>query len=1045
MVASAPRNRPPFSVLLAVGCVWFVACIVTAADARAETPVDFAREIRPILSEQCFHCHGPDAGVRQADLRLDTPDGAATMITAGDRHASELFRRLISSDPAELMPPPDSNRRLTPAQIESLGRWIDQGAPWQEHWAFSPLVRPELPGGAEEQASGAIDRFARAVWAAEGIEGSEPASPEARLRRVTLDLTGLPPTLEDLDAFLADPSKEAYERAVERLLQSPAFGERMAWDWLDAARYADSNGYQGDGERTMWPWRDWVVDAFNRNLPFDQFTLWQVAGDQLPDATFEQRLASGFFRNHMINGEGGRIAEENRIEYVFDMTETLGTVWLGLTLNCCRCHDHKFDPLTQADYYSLFAFFNQTPINGGGGNPQTPPVLEVPAESQRLEIDRLQQELAAVRERLAERSKALEAEQPAWEQEWLAKLDQPGAWKPLLPTAYAAEGQDFTLLEDGSLLSSGANPAQDSYRLTYRPGPMRATGIRLEALRHESMTAGGLARSDSGNFVLTGLEIVVRRPGAEPRKIEIASGEASFEQGGFGIGGVWDNDPSTGWAVYEGKPIDRDHQAVLRFSAPSDVIDGEEWVITLRHESPHAQHNIGRLRLAITEMPQPTLGEAQQESLAAALRMPPDARGDEERKLIRRSQRESDAAHREIAAEVDVVDKRLASVRGGIPKVMIMGDQPERRPTFILQVGAYTKPGAEVSAAVPGFLPDMSEGSPANRLGLARWLIDDRQPLMARVVVNRFWQSLFGIGLVKTPEDFGVQGEIPRHRELLDWLAADFRDSGCDVKRLLRQIVTSEVYQQSSRVTPETHERDPENRLLAHGPRRRLPAWMIRDQALAIGGLLVPKLGGQPVNGYQPAGIWEEATFGNKRYQQDTGEALYRRTLYTFWRRIVAPTMLFDNATRQTCTVSPFLTNTPLHALTTLNDTTYVEAARGMSQRVLAERARLLGANADGAVTAEASVLDAAAADRAALAWGFRLATARQPRDAEVEILLGRLAILREQFSAVADAANAFLAIGESPRDAAWEPGEQAAWAAVCSLILNLDETITKP
>lgn len=1048
MAASATPSHPtcpPFSVLLVVGCVWFAGWVGTSAAARAEAPVDFARQIRSILAENCFHCHGPDAGNRQADLRLDTPDGAATMIAAGDRHASELFRRLTSADPAELMPPPDSNRRLTPAQVELLGRWIDQGAAWQEHWSFAPLVRPPLPAGAEDHASNAIDRFVRAAWATEGILGSELASPEARLRRVTLDLTGLPPTLEDLDAFLADPSKEAYERAVERLLQSPAFGERMAWDWLDAARYADSNGYQGDGERTMWPWRDWVVDAFNRNLPFDQFTLWQVAGDQLPDATFEQRLASGFFRNHMINGEGGRIAEENRIEYVFDMTEALGTVWLGLTLNCCRCHDHKFDPLTQADYYSLFAFFNQTPINGGGGNPQTPPVLEVPAESQRLEIDRLQQELAAVRERLAERSKALEAEQPAWEQEWLAKLDQPGAWKPLLPTGYVAAGQDITLLEDGSLLTSGANPPQDSYTLTYRPSPMRATGLRLEALRHESMTAGGLARSDSGNFVLTGLEIEVQRPGMELRKIEIASGEASFEQGGFGIGGVWDNDPNTGWAVYEGRPIDRDHQAVLRFAAPVDVMEGDEWVITLRHQSPHAQHNIGRLRLAVTELPQPTLGEAAQESLLAALRVPAETRDENQRKLIRRSQRESDTSHRELAAQVDAVDKRLAAVRGSVPKVMIMGDQPERRPTFILQVGAYTKPGAEVSAAVPGFLPDLPEGAPANRLGLARWLIDDSQPLMARVVVNRFWQSLFGIGLVKTPEDFGVQGEIPRHRELLDWLAADFRDSGWDVKRLLRQIVTSEVYQQDSRVTPETHERDPENRLLARGPRRRLPSWMIRDQALAIGGLLVPKLGGQPVNGYQPAGIWEEATFGNKKYTQDKGEALYRRTLYTFWRRIVAPTMLFDNATRQTCTVSPFLTNTPLHALTTLNDTTYVEAARGMSQRVLTHRARLLGGSADGAASPEPGAAALTAADRAALAWGFRLATSRQPRDAEVDILLERLGILRTQFSDAADAANALLAIGESPRGDAWEPREQAAWTGICSLILNLDETITKP
>src|SRR5690606_2817795 len=357
---------------------------------RAEQPIDFARDIQPLLSENCFHCHGPDAANRAADLRLDQQDGAETMLTPGDREDSELFRRIAATDDDELMPPPDSNRTLTAAQIELIGRWIDQGAPWGEHWAFAPLVRPDLPAPQPHTGDHPIDRFVLAMLEREGLEPAPQASPEALLRRVSLDLTGLPPTLAELDAFLADPSPQAYAQAVDRLLQSPAYGERMAWDWLDAARYADSNGYQGDGERTMWPWRDWVVEAFNRNLPLDQFTLWQLAGDLLPAATFEQKLATGFLRNHMINGEGGRIAEENRVEYVFDMTETVGTLWLGLTLNCCRCHDHKFDPLTQRDYYQLFAFFNQTPVSGGGGNPQTPPVLAVPDTEQQRQLDELQ-------------------------------------------------------------------------------------------------------------------------------------------------------------------------------------------------------------------------------------------------------------------------------------------------------------------------------------------------------------------------------------------------------------------------------------------------------------------------------------------------------------------------------------------------------------------------------------------------------------------------------------------------------------------------------
>jgi hypothetical protein len=816
------------------------------------------------------------------------------------------------------------------------------------------------------------------------------------------------------------------------LLQSPAYGERMAWDWLDAARYADSNGYQGDGERTMWPWRDWVVDAFNRNVPFNDFTLWQVAGDLIPDATHEQKLASGFFRNHMINGEGGRIAEENRVEYVFDMTETLGTVWLGLTLNCCRCHDHKFDPLTQQDYYKLFAIFNQTPVNGGGGNPQTPPILDVPDAAQAAEIERLEKILAERRANLASRVKELESKRDDWQREALTKLEASPPWRPMTPVSFTAQRQSLRLLDDASLLAGGDNPAQDVYRIVYQPSAPRATGILIEALRHESMTQGGLARSDSGNFVLTDVDVEVIPPGATPKAVRIVSAEATFEQGDFKITKVFDDGPASGWAVLDGKPIDRDHAAVLRFEAPVDTPAGSSLVVTLRHQSPHVSHNIGRVRISVSDNDRPLLDASSQRALLAALQKPADARTDDERKLIVKNQLESDAPHQELAGLVTTTEKELAGVRGAVPKVMVMGDQPEPRKTFVLQVGAYNKPGEEVSGGVPGFLPGLPDGAAPNRLGVAKWLIDDRNPLMPRVVVNRFWQMFFGVGLVKTPEDFGSQGEIPRQRELLDWLAADFRESGWDVKGLVRKIVTSDVYQQSSKVTPQSHERDPDNRLLARGPRRRMPSWMIRDQALAIGGLLVPKVGGRPVNTYQPPGIWEEATFGFKKYQQDQGEALYRRTLYTFWRRIVAPTMLFDNANRQSCTVSPFLTNTPLHALTTLNDVTYVEAARAMSQRVLAHRDALGQA-------------DAAAADRESIRYAFRLATARYPTDAEANILEGRLKLLRGEFAADIEGAKRLLEVGESPAASDREPAEHATWAALCSLILNLDETITKP
>jgi hypothetical protein len=656
------------------------------------------------------------------------------------------------------------------------------------------------------------------------------------------------------------------------------------------------------------------------------------------------------------------------------------------------------------------------------------------------DIEETEGRLAATRARRDARAEQLAVELPQWEQAIAARLTQSGRWRTLVPETVSADTQRLEASADGSVLASGDNPNQDTYRLTYRPGseagPGRVTALRIEALRHESMTAGGLARSDSGNFVLTGVEVKSLREGEPEVALPISGGKASFEQGGYPLSGVWDDDPSTGWAVYSGQRIDRDHEAVLTFATPIDVAENAQWVITLRHQSPHRHHNLGRFRISVTDLADPGLGSGD-DALLASLRLPAEQRTDDDRNRIVAAQRAADVAYRDLSAEIEAEEKRLASIRAGIPNVMIMGDLAQPRKTYLLQVGLYNKTGDEVTAGVPAFLPGLPDDAPKNRLALAQWLIDDANPLTARVTVNRIWQMLFGIGLVKTPEDFGVQGETPRYRELLDWLAVDFRESGWDVKSLVRQIVTSDAYQRSSRVTAEEFERDPENRLLARGPRRRLPAWMLRDQALAISGLLAPGVGGRPVNSYQPPGIWEEATFGQKRYVQDQGESLHRRTLYTFWRRIVAPTMLFDNASRQVCTVSPFLTNTPLHALTTLNETTYVESARAFAQRVLTEP---LDPPGDRELGDRASDDDLARLDLA-----FRLATARLPTDAEADILLKRLATLRQEFTADVDAAERLLAIGDSPRDRSIDPVRQAAWAALCSLILNLDETISKP
>jgi mono/diheme cytochrome c family protein len=796
---------------------------------------DYERDVLPILSDYCFQCHGPDPKNRKGELRLDEEKAAKTRnadgvaaVVPGRSAQSGILQRLLSKDRDEVMPPPKFHKRPSKEQVATIRAWIDSGAPWGEHWAFRPLAKPAVPAGARSP----VDAFVRARLEKEKLAPSPEADRPALLRRLTLDLTGLPPTSEELVAFLADAAPDAYERAVDRLLASLRYGERMAWDWLEVARYADSNGYQGDGERTMWPWRDWVVKAFNENMPWDRFTVLQIAGDQLPEAGLEEQLPTGFLRNHPINGEGGRIAEENRVEYVMDMAETVGTAWLGLTFNCCRCHDHKFDPLTKADYYGLFAFFNQTPVNGGGGDPQTPPFVELPTPEQNDRIARLDEEFAVACSRIA--------------------------------------GEEESLLA--------------------RPEPLVT-------------------------------EILEKNP-----KIK---------------------------DVLKNAPQRRNRQQFEDLSKAFEISLPD-----------YAQR-------------------------AKALR--------------------------------DLSDRRGAA-RKSVARVMVMQDQKAPRKTYQLDKGLYDKRQEEIAAAVPAKLPVLEGGVPRNRLALARWLVRPDQPLTARVVVNRFWQQFFGIGLTKTSEDFGVQGERPVHRELLDWLAADFRDSGWDVKRLVRTIVTSATYRQSSQVPPGHAERDPHNRLLARGPRFRMPSWMIRDQALAASGLLSPRIGGAPVKPYQPAGVWEEATFGGKRYEQDHGEALYRRSLYVFWRRIVGPTMFFDTSSRSTCTVKPTRTNTPLHALATLNDPTYVEAGRVLAERILQ------GPGGD------AGRIDAL----------YRRVLGRSPVAAEVDVVAAGLARHRADYAARPDDARKLLAVGESKRDMSLSPAEHAAWTALALTILNLDEAVTK-
>ncbi len=951
-------------------------------------------------------------------------------IEPSDREASELFLRITTDDPDALMPPPDSNRELTEDQIAMIGRWIDQGATWTKHWAFRPLQRPEVPKVdlfESAPAGNPIDAFVQHILNQRGMLPAPEADRRTLIRRLSLDLRGLPPTPEELDGFLSDQEPGAYERLVQRMLDSPAYGQRMAWNWLDAARYADSNGYQGDRERTMWPWRDWVVRAFNDNLPYDQFTLWQLAGDLLPHATDEQQLATGFCRNHMINGEGGRIAEENRVEYVMDMTETMGTVWLGLTLNCCRCHDHKYDPISNQEYYQLFGFFNQTPVSGGGGDPQTAPNMPAPDQGQRSKLAEFAKELAAVDSQLSKLAKSLVAQQPDWEAEKARELADATIWQTIKPNKSYAKRQSLRVLDDQSILAFGPNADNDTYTITASTSLSEVTGLRLEALKHDTMTAGGLARSDSGNFVLTSLEVtLINEKTATRTPIKIASAQATYEQGSLKVTNVFDDDPKSGWAVHEGRPLDREHAAVFRFQKPIDVVENPVIELVLRHDSVHKNHNLGRFRLSLTDKEKPELTSGL-DQLIADLTTPKHDRTDAQTKRIGKAHRESDPAYKKLKQKRDAIAKRRSDLEKSIPKVMVMADMAKPRETFILQRGLYNKPTDPVSAALPQFLPqtDRSENDGAlNRLTLARWLTSEQNPLTARVTVNRFWQQVFGIGLVKTPEDFGRQGEIPLQMDLLNWLAADFRDGGWDVKELMRTIVTSHTYRQSSRIgSPEDYQNDPDNRLLARGARYRLPSWMLRDQALLVSGLLSTVDRGPAVNTYQPAGVWEDASFGKKTYQRDSGEKLYRRSLYTFWRRIIAPTMFFDSATRQTCTVKEGRTNTPLHALQTLNNTTYVEAARALAQLALQSDQ-----------PEDASRID----------FVIQRVLSRPATEHERVVLARGLKRTRGEFRAAPDQAARLISVGESARDETLDAVQHASWTALCLAVLNLDETLNR-
>ena len=1063
---------------------------------RAQNPVPesipqtvrFNRDIRPILSDKCFRCHGPDSATRRANLRLDDPeavlkdatrtspvDGSMQVISPGDRDHSALMRRITATDPARRMP--FRGEPLSAREVTLIGRWIDQGATYEPFWSFMAPRRPETPTVEHvDWPRNAIDLFVLDRLEREGLMPSPEADRAALLRRVTFDLTGLPPTLAELDAFMTDDSPDAYEEAVDRLLASTRHGERMAAVWLAAARFADSSGYFADQRRDMSRWRDWVIDAFNRNLPFDRFTIEQLAGDLLPNATRDQVIASGFNRNHRTNSEMGIIEQEFFVENVVDRVATTGTVWLGLTVGCARCHDHKFDPITQKEFYQFYAYFNSIAESGIGqktGN--TPPLIHAPTPEQQAQLTAIEGRIAAAEKQLADLRPAIDTAQRAWEQS-IGDSDPIDGDRHDGLTAHFPLASESERTFDGRRFVDGGS--------TGRRGPKTLDAYlqKPDPNLYSNVFGGGRAVTLAAWIdptVPTG-PIITRTLLDAPRgqgfSLLLEDGKLQLNLVG-GNAGLWmDNDSGH---VETANPValnGRHHVAATydgsrQIEGVSIYVDGEAQDLTVLFNGLGPQDPTEHpLRIGAGGGPDRFCGSiwdvrvydhpltpdqvtalAEPAALAEIAAIPParrtpsqirkidsyflrhqaDARIDAARIAQLREERPGVTPPRypkpavtvdTVLAELKAARKQEADFEDTLPTVMVMRELPEPRAAHLLIRGNYDRPGDKVERATPAWLPPMPAGAPNNRLGLATWLVDPSHPLTARVAVNRYWEMAFGTGLVKTADNFGSQGEPPSHPELLDWLATEFVRTGWDVKAMQKLIVTSATYRQRSSVTADLLQQDPGNRLLARGPRYRLPAEMVRDQLLAVSGLLVDTLGGPSTKPYQPEGLWA-GTMAD--YEQDHGDSLYRRSVYTFVRRSVPPPSLslFDLAARDNTAVSSSRTNTPLQALTLMNDVAALEAARMLAERMLTEGG-------------------ATAADR--IAFAFRLATARQPSDAETEVLLRSLRSFGERYQRDRDAAFELVSQGEHPRDETLDVADLAAHAAVASLIFNLDEVVTQ-
>ncbi len=1030
---------------LSVLVLWLT--LIVPVSAEDGVAVDFSREVRPILSNNCFQCHGPDEAARTSDLRLEREEGAFAnlgdhfAIVAGDPEASELFRR-VSSDDADLrMPPPDSEQKqLTTDQVDILRRWIAQGAKWEAHWSFVAPTRPALPDvGTTEWPVNEIDTFTLVKMREQGFEPSDEAARETLIRRVTLDLTGLPPTPAEVDAFVADESPDAYESLVDRLLRSPRYGEHMTRYWLDVARYGDTHGLHLDNRRSIWKYRDWLIGAFNDNMPFDQMTIEQLAGDLLPEPTVMQTVATGFNRCNVSTSEGGSIKEECYVRNTVDRVETFSTVFLGLTMGCTVCHDHKFDPLSQQEFYGMFAYFNSFDEEPLDGNVELhPPIIAVPSPEQTAKMQELEDKLAAAKREVNLAYDSLEYSDPH------AEADE---------TTF--ERLDFVWIDDEVPAGGKQQQTGHPWEFVSAPEPVHTGEVSTKR------TADGLAQHfftdataplviGEGDTLFAHVYLDAENP---PKQIMLQFNDGSWDHRAYWGENViaWGEDgkpsrqrlgdlPSPGEWVRLEVPV-----AEVGLT-PGSKLNG--WAFTqqdgtvywdtagITTRTPQDGQSFGSQRLwelAVGE------GKDLSKEMQDALKVKPGERSDAQKASLRRHFLKnvfpgSKELIGPLAAKQEAVQKEIETLDGEIPKTMVSKELAEPKTAYLLNRGEYDNKGDEVPRLLPAVLPPLPEGASTDRLGLAQWLVDPSHPLTARVSVNRWWQRYFGTGLVKTSEDFGVQGERPSHPELLDWLATEFMHTGWDVKALQKLIVMSATYRQESQGSEDQWKRDPENRWLSRGPRFRMEGEMIRDQALFVSGLLVEKLGGPSVKPYQPTGLWKAVGYTDSNtanFTQDDGSSLYRRSMYTFWKRTSPPPSMstFDAPSRESCTVRRATTNTPLQALVLMNDKQFVEASRHFAQRVLDEGGDSLDAR---------------------LTWAFQSVTSRRPHEQELGVLkrvyeqhLATFSEHPEEATSFIDSTSTRLEPQHLDRDKSQDP-ELAAWTMLANLLFNLDETVTK-